>query len=363
MTQQIGIPRAMSYHNFYPFWYGFFNFLGIDVILSDYTTKQTMTRGSAYVVSETCLPIKIYVGHVLNLLDKGVNKIFVPSIQSVAHKIYNCSKIRGLPDLIRNVLKQDFTIIEPTLDKSDKGHGLYSFLEEAAAPFNITDKDLIKRASKAGWKVYNNFLVMTRSGLSHKEALKNAITDKMVISQIKKTYPIKIAVVGHAYNLFDERVSMKIFDKLEALNVQSVNAENLTIEQTTEGIIALGSDIYWANEHEMTGAAGHFIQDNSIDGIITITAFGCGPDSLMIEKISRFAKQYSKPHLNLTVDEQTGEAGFVTRIEAFVDMLYRKKCVNIMKNADNNEDKSKIDDFKPNIKNIETTNESAYKGV
>ena len=340
MAQQIGIPRAMSYHNFYPFWYGFFNFLGIEIVLSDYTTKQTMSRGAAYVVSETCLPIKIYVGHVLNLLDKGIDKIFIPSIQSIAHKIYNCSKIRGLPDLIRNVLKKDFTIIEPTLDKSAKDRGLYSFLEEAVAPFNITDKELIKKASKAGWRVLNNFLVMTRSGISHKLALKNALSEKMVIAQDEKNYPIKIAVVGHAYNIFDERVSMKIFDKLEALNVESVNAENLTLEQTTEGIEALGSNIYWANEHEMTGAAGHFIQDNSIDGIITITAFGCGPDSLMIEKIARFAKQFNKPHLNLTVDEQTGEAGFVTRIEAFVDMLYRKKYTK--KGSNNNSDNFKI---------------------
>lgn len=358
MTQQIGIPRAMSYHNFFPFWYGFFNFLGIEVVLSDYTTKQTMSRGAAFVVSETCLPIKIYVGHVLNLLDKGVDKIFVPSLQSVAHKIYNCSKIRGLPDLIRNVLKQDFTMIEPTFDKSEKGHGLYEFLTEAVAPFKITDKELIKNASKAGWKVLNNFLVMTRSGIPHKVALKNALEDKVVIATEKKSYPIKIAIVAHAYNLYDERVSMKIFDKLEALNVEAVTAENLTIEQTTEGIFALGSNIYWANEHEMTGAAGHFLQDSSIDGVITITAFGCGPDSLMIEKIARASKQYNKAHLNLTVDEQTGEAGFITRIEAFVDMLYRKKCVKVMQNDEVEEN------FKPNLQNLEIRkDETAAKGV
>ena len=359
VAQQIGIPRAMSYHNFYPFWYGFFNFLGIDIVLSDFTTKQTMSRGASYVVSETCLPIKIYVGHVLNLLDKGVDKIFVPSLQSVAHKIYNCSKIRGLPDLIRNVLKCDFTMIEPTLDKSEKDKGLYSFLEEAVAPFNIKDKELIRKASKAGWKVLNNFMVMTRAGVPHKIALKNAIADKVIIPTEKKAFPIKIAVVSHAYNLYDERVSMKIFDKLEALNVSTVTAENLTLEQTTEGILKIGTNIYWANEHEMTGAAGHYLQDNSIDGLITITAFGCGPDSLMIEKIARAAKQYKKPHLNLTVDEQTGEAGFVTRIEAFVDMLYRKKSIGQMKNISKNQQEN----FKPNFENIETRKEEAFKGV
>ena len=45
----------------------------------------------------------------------------------------------------------------------------------------------------------------------------------------------------------------------------------------------------------------------------------------MIEKIVRKSKEFSKPILTLTIDEHTGEAGFVTRLEAFVDMLSRKK--------------------------------------
>lgn len=92
--------------------------------------------------------------------------------------------------------------------------------------------------------------------------------------------------------------------------------------------------MYWANEYEMTGGAGHFLQDNNIDGIITINAFGCGPDSIMVERISRAARKFNKPVLNLSVDEQTGEAGFVTRIEAFTDMLFRKKRASIINKID-----------------------------
>ena len=45
---------------------------------------------------------------------------------------------------------------------------------------------------------------------------------------------------------------------------------------------------------EMTGSAGHYLKDNKVDGVITITAFGCGPDSLMVERITRRAKQFNK---------------------------------------------------------------------
>ena len=216
----IGIPRGMSFYHNYPFYYGFFTELGIKIVLSDVTTKQTMTSGSALVVTETCLPIKVYIGHVLNLIDKGVDKILVPSIQSIAPKIYNCSKIRGLPDLVRNVVKKDFTMIEATLDKSEKNQGLYEFLAEMAAPFGITDMEKIKKASKAGWRTYNNFHIMSKSGMSYKKAMNYALQGKVFIESQTKEFPISIALISHGYNIFDERTSMKIFDKLEKMDVK-----------------------------------------------------------------------------------------------------------------------------------------------
>ena len=135
---------------------------------------------------------------------------------------------------------------------------------------------------------------------------------------------------------------MKIFEKLENLDVKSYTALNLTQEQMQEGLSQIKQNLYWANEYEINGAAAHYIKDKKIDGVITINAFGCGPDSLMIERISKFARDNKKPLLTLSIDEQTGEAGFVTRIEAFVDMLYRKKRANIINKIQINETEQTI---------------------
>ena len=348
----IGIPRGMSFYHNYPFYYGFFTDLGIKIVLSDVTTKQTMSSGSALVVTETCLPSKIYIAHVLNLIDKGVDKILVPSLQSIAPKIYNCSKIRGLPDLVRNVVKKDFTMIEATLDKSEKNHGLYEFLKEMVEPFGITDEKAIKKASKAGWRCYNNFHIMSKSGMSYKKAMNYALQGKVFIESSTKEYPITIALVSHGYNIYDERASMKIFDKLEAMDVRVCTSLQLSSEQMMDGINSLGQEHYWANEFEMTGTAGHYLKDNKIDGIITLTAFGCGPDSLMIERIIRRAKSFNKPILHLTIDEHTGEAGFITRLEAFVDMLFRKKRAKIINKININEHTQS--EYIPNTNYIET---------
>lgn len=346
----IGIPRGMSFYNNYPFYYGFFSALGIKIVLSDITTKETMTKGSSLVVTETCLPIKIYIGHVINLIEKGVKNIFVPSLQSIAPKIYNCSKIRGLPDLVRNVVKGDYTLIEATLDKSEKNQGLYEFLAETVKPFGITDLSLIKKASKAGWKTYNNFYIMSKSGMSYQKAMNYALQGKVFIESQQKEYPISVALISHGYNIFDERASMKIFKKLEDMDVRVYSSIQLSNEQMDDGITTLGQNMYWANEREMTGAAGHYMKDAKIDGIITLTAFGCGPDSLMVERITRKAKRFNKPLLNLTIDEQTGEAGFITRLEAFIDMLFRKKRASLINTIDIKST------YSPNIDNIETVN-------
>lgn len=341
-NMKIGIPRALSFYNNYPFLFGFFTDLGIEIVLSDNTTKRTLAEGSALVVTETCMPVKVYVGHILNLIDKGVDKIFVPSIQSIAPKIYNCSKIRGLPDLIRNVVKRDFQIIEPTFDKSEKNQGLYDYLKETVEPFGITDEKRIKKAAKAGWKVYNNFLVMSRSGMSYQKSMHYALQGKVFIENNTREYPISVALVSHGYNIYDEKTSMKVFQKLDDMDVKVYSSLQLTDEQMTEGINTLGQKHYWANEFEMTGTAGHYLNDNKIDGIITLTAFGCGPDSLMVERITRKSKQFNKPLLNLTIDEHTGEAGFITRLEAFVDMLFRKKRAYIINNINLNDSEGYI---------------------
>jgi predicted nucleotide-binding protein (sugar kinase/HSP70/actin superfamily) len=64
----------------------------------------------------------------------------------------------------------------------------------------------------------------------------------------------------------------------------------------------------------------------------------------------RQAKRFNKPLLHLTIDEQTGEAGFITRLEAFVDMLFRKKRANIINKIEINPDRTYI----PNTNFIET---------
>lgn len=323
-NKTIGVPRALSYYNNYPFYYGFLTTLGFEIILSDKTTTKLINDGASHVVSDTCLPIKVFVGHLINLLDKGIDTIFVPSLQSTDYKINNCSKIRGLPEIIRNVIDRPFKMIEPTLDKTE-GLGIKEFCYETAHQLDIFDEDLIEKAIVAGWEFYDRFIKIAKSGVSQKIAIESAIQNKQVLKKMELVKPLSVVIMAHGYNLYDERLSMRLLDKLEKMGVKAFTALDITREQQLNSIKELGEIQYWANELDLTGTAAHYLLNNSVDGIIALSAFGCGPDSLMVDEIQYHAGERNMPMIHLTIDEHTGEAGFITRLEAFVDMLSRKK--------------------------------------
>ena len=320
----IGIPRAISYYSNYPFYYGFFTALGLDIVLSDKTTSKTINDGCKFVVSDTCLPVKVYVGHVINLLEKGCETIFIPSLQASAYKVNNCSKIRGLPEIIRNVIDKPINIIDPEINKTE-GISFKDFCYDFAARFDIFDKDFIETAAKKGWEVYDNFHKMANSGLGFEDALNNAVKGIMVTKPVQVVKPLSVVIMAHGYNLFDERISLNLIKKLDKMGVKSYTALNVTKENAIKSIEELGEIQYWANELELTGTAAYYMLNNKVDGIIALSAFGCGPDSLMVDEVQYHAKEKNIPMIHINIDEHTGEAGFVTRIEAFVDMLFRKK--------------------------------------
>ena len=330
MKKEIGIPRAISYFNYYPFYFGFFKKLGIKIVLSDKTTSALINAGSRFVAAETCLPVKTFVGHVVNLINKGVTNIFVPSFQSTGLKINNCSKIRGLPEIIRNVIDKPIHMVEPTYDVTEK-ISKWDFCKYIANDYEITDEKLIKSAIEYGNEIQDNFEKMTKLGISFEKALDNAVNGVFEKPSLEIVKPISVVIMAHRYNLSDNKISLNLIKKLEKMDVKVYTSVNVTKEESVNSIYKLGEIQYWANELDLTGAAAYFLLNKKIDGIIALSAFGCGPDSLMVDEMEYHAKQRNVPMMHLTIDEHTGEAGFCTRLEAFIDMIMRQKRKSLEK--------------------------------
>jgi len=112
---------------------------------------------------------------------------------------------------------------------------------------------------------------------------------------------------------------MNLIKKLRRLGL-GVATQEIAGRQSIEGEVRrLYKPPFWYFARDYYGAAVHLARTKKVDGIIYISAFSCGVDSVVIELIKAEIGVF--PLLVLKIDEHTGEAGFDTRIEAFADML------------------------------------------
>lgn len=294
---RVGIPKGLLYYKYNPFLITFFSELGAEVITSEETNKTILDLGVKYCVDEACLPVKIFHGHVASIKDK-CDILVIPRLMQLEKNEYICPKFCGLPEMILNSIdNMPHSITEPI--------------------YAISKNTLYKWAKTAGKEITNDIFKIKHAymkaydvQLNHQIGIKN---DK---------YDMKIALVGHPYNIYDNYTNMNLISKLNKLGV-SVE----TMEFTQDFLINLEvNNLYkrpfWTYARENYGFAVHSAKENKVNGIIYISSFNCGIDSIIIDLIKD--KVGSFPFLTLKVDEHTGEAGIDTRIEAFTDMLERR---------------------------------------
>lgn len=138
-----------------------------------------------------------------------------------------------------------------------------------------------------------------------------------------------IALIGHPYLIYDEHVNHRLIHRLEVSGARVVTPEMLTRDELEAAITSLVGRAYWTYEDEVVGAGGHYLK-SGVDGVIGIMTFGCGPDSLMMDMVAkRAAKLKATPFMSLTIEEHQAPAGILTRLEAFLDMIDRKKRIKL----------------------------------
>lgn len=321
MTVKVGIPRALLFYYYFPMWNGFFKALGVEVILSRNTTKGILDKGVRQSVDDACLPVKLFFGHVLDLKDR-VDYLFIPRMVSVERKEYICPKFLGLPDMIRYNVPDLPPIIDITVNMSRREKNLYKAFAEAGKLFT-TNPLAVRKAFRAGLEEQERF-----HRLNHLGYLPHETIEQMSRGLVNQNYSpaqtgdMTIALVGHGYNIYDSYISMDLIEKLRNMGVRIVTPDNLTGTIIEEKSDELPKKMFWTLGKRMIGSAFHYMRSDRIDGIIHVASFGCGPDSFTGEIIERHLRRRRNiPFLNLTIDEHTGEAGIITRLEAYVDMI------------------------------------------
>jgi len=322
---RIGIPKALFYYQFYPFWKNLFEQLGYKVVLSSSTNKEILKRGIELCVDDACLPIKIFHGHVADLIGK-VDIIYIPRIISIEPREYICPKFLGLPDMIRNSVPGISDILDTELNLYKGKSNILNHVLNLGKILNINQSLMLFAYYKA-MKVQRQFehLLIERSAIPQDFFDKNQGDFENQILK-KRTNNIKVLLLGHNYNIYDDYISMGLIKKLRKNNIEFVTSEMMTKKEIHEGNKNLSKDLFWTLGKKTIGTAYYYLENKKVDGIIHVASFGCGPDSLVGELLEkRTKKQYKVPFLYLNLDEHAGEAGFNTRLEAFLDVLEGRK--------------------------------------
>lgn len=318
---KIGIPRALLYYYYYPFWKTLFEELNCEIVLSDETNAKIVSDGSKVSVSEICVPIKIFNGHVMNLDQKCVDLIFIPQFHKVKKEWY-CPKFIGLPELVeyslpslntpvivldyntKSDIPDSYSVHKPLLDilKVSK-HQLKSALKKARESHLIS-----RKLSKKGYTINDIY---------------KYLFENIPLPPIEKK-EITIGLLGYVNNIYDNFVSMNTISKLKEMG-----ANIITFDMLDEDIVKIHKQEikqpFWIFTRKIYNASRHLIISDKIDGMIHVTAFGCGPDSVIGKLMEIECEEKHIPFMTVRVDEHTGDNHVNTRLEAFTDMIKMQK--------------------------------------
>ena len=300
----IGIPKSFLYYRYNILWRTFFEALDYEIIESPNTTKEIIELGKIYSIDESCLSSKIYMGHIAYLYNK-CDYILIPRIDNYGKGEKVCVKFNATYDLVKNLF-EDYQILDYNIDNTKHQYESINLI-------------------KLGLKINKNILKVIKSFLLAKKEQKQQEkeTNKEQLKVLESNNP-KILIVSHPYNIYDNYIGKPIIDKLKSLQVDIIYADKLDKKTAKMYASSLSPTLYWTYSKELIGAINYYRY--SVDGILFLSSFPCGPDSLVNELMLR--KITDIPTTSILIDELTSNTGLETRLESFIDIIKERRDKN-----------------------------------
>ena len=311
---RIGIPRVLNMYEDFPFWFTFFNQLGCEVVLSDYTTKDQYNKAIDTIPSDTaCYPAKAVHGHIRDLAQAQVDLIWYPCIQHGPKEFsrdnnYHCPMVISYPELIRNNMQDVmgktpfYAPFLPLADKKSLVPALVKALKEL--PFS---KSEISSAVDTAWAEQE------KCKADYREMTKKTVS-RLVAEQVPT-----IVLAGRPYHL-DSGINHGIPELITSLGMAVL---------TEDGVAPLGKDIkhlrvvdQWSYHSRLYHAA-EFVSRTEGFQIVELNSFGCGLDSIVADQVKDILSAKHKIHTLLKIDEGTNLGAVTIRLRSLQSVMER----------------------------------------
>lgn len=315
----IGIPRALVlFYQQFPFWRTFFRELGFHIVISNESDSQLIKKSLGMIVAETCFPVTLMHGHIIDLLEKKVDYVFTPFIINAKAEEdnptnnCNCPWVQAFPFMVKAAMN-DKTAIEklliPTLNFKYFGKVFNKELSDFMYDKFRTPKKEVIRAIRKADEVQVAFEQDIE--IRGQEVMKNLPDEKETL-----------VILGRPYNTGDPALNLSMVEKLINLDVLPIPIDFLPLKG--EHITRDYPQMCWPNGQKILAAARIIARDKKLHAVYMCN-FRCGPDSFLSHFV--YEEMGGKPYLEIEIDEHGADAGMITRYEAFLDSLKGSRLV------------------------------------
>lgn len=315
----VGIPRVLNMYENYPFWVTFFTKLGFKVVLSDPSSQALYEKGMETIPSESvCYPGKLVHGHVMNLIGKGVDFIFYPSLiysrqeDEQANNHYNCPIVISYPEVIKNNMdelrEKQILYLKPFLpfdQKKKLAKRLYDELEM----FDIPWKELYESVEEA-WTEQELFKQDIRENGEH------------TLKYLKEHQLKGIVLAGRPYHI-DPHINHGIPEMINSLGMAVLTEDSIAHLGTVERPLRVVDQ--WTYHTRLYGAASFVATQDDLE-LVQLNSFGCGLDAITTDQVHDILAKYSKVYTTLKIDEGNNLGAARIRLRSLkATMLEREK--------------------------------------
>ena len=326
----IGIPRALGIYENYPFWHTLFTLCGFRVVLSAASTNRLYEKGIRTIVADNiCFPAKLMHGHVMDLIEKQVDRIFYPWVvfeqkeDTQAKNSFNCPIVSGYSDVLNSSINSAATahipLDAPAISFKEEPllrQSLHDYLE----PFGLSRETIDHAITQALQEQQRYLDTLERRALQILREAEQA--GRMVILLAARPY--------HVDPLIQHRIAEAIAD----MGVDVIT-ENVATREGQGVYNELNALCQWAYPNRIFKAA-YFVGKHTYPRLhmVELTSFGCGPDAFILDEVRQMLRRYHKNLTILKIDDVNNIGSLRLRVCSLIESTVGQQSGRAVKRSD-----------------------------
>ena len=317
----IGIPRVLNIYDSYPFWFTLLTALGFRVVISDDSSKKLYEKGIDTITSDSiCYPAKLVHGHIINLIEKGIKRIFYPCVifeekeDKNSQNQFNCPIVMSYPEVIKNnldILKEKHIDLMIPFFSFESKEILKKTILEEFEKFDISEEE-VQNALDLAWEERLNF----------RKDLKNKALE--IIKDLEKTGKTGVVLCGRPYHC-DKEIHHGIPNIINSFGIAVLTGDAVaSISSLDEELRVVDQ---WTYHSRLYRAAAYVGKSNCLE-LIELNSFSCGIDAVTTDQVAEILANHGKVHTLLKIDEISNLGAVKIRIRSLLAALdYKKKVL------------------------------------